>query len=179
MQWLAVLSHWCRRCTIIQWMKARYLQWKKKSTANYLLFQGKQEETLLLCCYGFYVFFFFLLVSEWKLLLSSTTEIYYVSKWCTLWECLLCAVTRCGILCMESVKASKHVTGILFFKGYVVVFWTTPQLRSADHAESTRPWAHCWLEPLTQQLEYHKQPLAFGGSVCFQWQVSQSARQLW
>lgn len=62
-----VLSHWCKWCTIIQWLKARYLQKKKKkTTANYLLFKN-WEETL--CCVVM-ASTCFLLVSEWKLLQS-------------------------------------------------------------------------------------------------------------
>lgn len=83
---------------------------KKLLLIIYCLKQNEKKHFVVLCMASIC----FLLVSEWKLLLSSTTEIYDVSKWCTLWECLLCAVTHCRILCMESVKASKHVTGILF-----------------------------------------------------------------
>lgn len=93
------------------WKLAIYRR-KKKTTANYLLFKN-WEETL--CCVVM-ASTCFLLVSEWKPLQSSKTEFYYVSKWCTLWECLLCAVTCCRILCMESVQASKHVTGILLLR---------------------------------------------------------------
>lgn len=131
-QWLSFSRTDPSGVLIIQRMRARYLQEEKKSTANYLLL--KRWDT---CCYGFFVF-------------STRLDIRFgfimFSKWCTFsWECLLCAVTCCRILCMKSVKASKHVTGILVFKGYVVVFQTTPPFFFFFSAESAFPWAHCWL----------------------------------
>lgn len=103
----SLLSHWCKWCTIIQWMKAGYLRGKKLLLIIYCFKKWGETRWCVVMASTC-----FLLVSEWILLQSSITEIYYVSKWCTLWECLLCAVTCCRILCMESVEASKHVTGI-------------------------------------------------------------------
>lgn len=79
--------------------------WKlaKKNNYCWLFIDTKWEETL--CCVVMASVFSICppLVSEGKFLPSSRFALF--SKWCTLWECLLCAVTRHRILCMESVKA--------------------------------------------------------------------------
>lgn len=67
----SLLSHWCKWCTIIQWMEARYLQ-KKKEKKLLLIIYCLKNETL--CCVVM-ASTCFLLVSEWKLLQSSITEI--------------------------------------------------------------------------------------------------------
>lgn len=88
---------------LIQQMESSLVTGKiKKESANYLLFERKTRH---LCCYGFYMFFtcFWVDIASVRLLL----RIPHVSKWCTLWECLLCAVTCCRILCMKFVRASK------------------------------------------------------------------------
>lgn len=104
----SLFSHWCKWCTNFQWMKARYLQEKKLLLIIYCFRNGKKHIVVLLwLLHVFYLFPNGNCFSDLKLTFTI------ISKWCTLWECLLCAVTCCRILCMESVKASKHVTGIL------------------------------------------------------------------
>lgn len=82
--------------------------WKlaKKKQLLLIIYWHKMRRNTLLCCYGFcFLSLCPLLVSKGKFLPSSRFALF--SKWCSLWECLLCAVTHHRILCMESVKASK------------------------------------------------------------------------
>lgn len=126
------------------WKLAIY---RKKTTANYLLFQN-WEETL--CCVVM-ASTCFLLVSEWKWLQSSKSFIMFPNG-ALLWECLLCAVTCYRILCMESVQASiKTRNWYPVIKGYVVVFQShTTVMLFRSRRVNVFLWAHCWLELLTR-----------------------------
>lgn len=122
----SLLSHlmWCM---IIQQMEA---------SANYLLLLQKKQKNnntfavLLRLCGVFSTF------CCCCFCLSSLRSTF--PKWCTLWECLFCAVAR-WILCMGVVYLTKKQNktmkplnawfGIPFLKGYSV-FKTTPPLQS-------------------------------------------------
>lgn len=122
-----LLSHsmWCM---ISQQMEA---------TANYLLLFKEKNKQKKKCCVVTAWWFFHHYFPSRLLLLSAWAEIN-VSKRCTLWECLFCAVT-CWILCMEVVykenkQTSKRLIWYPVLKGYIVLesrppWWSTGPTR--------------------------------------------------
>lgn len=121
---------------------------RKKEQQLLLIIFKKRIETLLLLL--------FFLASTWFLLvfwMDIASVIYYVSKWCTLWECWSCAEFYAWSLW----SAPEHVS-------WYIMLWRatarssisdrTTVFCSPDHAESA--WAQCLLGPQTRQLKQNK-----------------------
>lgn len=80
------------------WKLASCFKKKKKEKKQLLIIYYLKKETL---CWDVTASICLLLVSE-QISLQSVSEILLCFQiWCTLWECLLCAVTCCRILCMK------------------------------------------------------------------------------
>lgn len=127
----------------------------EKTTANYLLF--KKGDTLL-GCYSIYLSF----TCFW-------TDIASVCKWNFIMFPNMVHFVGMPVMCSDMLQnsmheASKHVTGILLFKGYVVEFenQTAVLLFGSRHGVgislSSSVAFSCWLSS-EQQL--------YGACVCF------------
>lgn len=93
------------------------------------IYCSKEEKKRICYCVLLWLIILVLyFVSQWisfkdHLLIQN----YYIFNeyWCTLSECLLCAVTCCRILCMVTVESiGKHVTGMPLLRAYTLVFKT-------------------------------------------------------
>lgn len=124
-----VLSHWCKWCTIIQWLKARYLQKKKKKLLLIIYCLKIEKKHFVVLLWLLRVFYLFLNGNCYRVLLCFQM-VHFVGM---------------PVMCSDVLQNSMH--GVCssiktrnwypVIKGYVVVFQTTPPLCSLGHAEST------------------------------------------
>lgn len=109
----SVLLHWSKPCTYypVDESSLRTRTKKRKKLLLLIIYCLKEWDTFVVLLRLLRVFYLFLNGYCFKL------RFIMFPNGALCGECLLCAVTCCRTLCMKSVQASKHVTGILLFKG--------------------------------------------------------------